>query len=66
VRLPVHHVQQDVTVAIVRRVILDNLELETTKTVLSVTIVQKVGTKMSKDKEVVCHVFREHFPPKRD
>ena len=65
-RLPVQRVQQDVTVAIVRRVILDNLELETTKTVLSVTIVQKVGTKMSKDKEVVCRVFREHFPPKKD
>ena len=64
--LPVHHVQQDVTVAIVRPVVLDNLELETIKTVLSATIVQKVGTKMSKDKEVVCHVCQEHSLLKKD
>ena len=50
-------VQQVVTVPIVRPVITASTVLETTRTVLSVTIVQKDGTKMYKDKEVVCHVF---------
>jgi len=62
VRLPAHRVQQDVTVAIVPRVLLDNLEVEMMKTVLFATIVRKVGTKMYRDKQVVYHVFQVPTP----
>lgn len=53
------HVRQDVTAAIVRLVILDSLEQETTKTVRFVTVVQQVGIKMLEVKVRVCRVFRE-------
>ena len=52
------HVRQDVTAAIVRLVILDNLGQETTKTVRFVTVVQQVGIKMLEVKVRVCRVFR--------
>ena len=59
-------VQQVVTVPIVQPVITASTVLETTRTALCATIVQKDGTKMQKDRGVVCPACQAHTHQKRD